>query len=581
MLTLAKALRSKTTTRQPMRAPEDAAADATLHIRFSDAGWQAAVQGPEGSMLWSESGRCFTDANNASSPVSMAISAVEHSGVSDRVGAVIVLADDPALQLVDHRLARLTNFEPRALKEFGSQQVGGHPVAYSSMPFGASSAREIERRILGFIPEDSLEAMFFGLGRFATSLVAVLPGPIGCFGAEARGIFSMLRTHGDFSHFVIGNAETGIIVVRRLPFGAFTLARAYGEEHGLALEPASAALRSRSRLPPAEVLKGETLPPEYRTATNLRLAPELRRLRDDLAATIDYFQFERLAGRPAGVSLVFGGTPIAGFVTWLSEALDLQVDLVEEGAAFAATAGDTYPLNLLEGTRPGLLRLGAEQFEFVEGRFRPIKTVQTGVAMKAASGLGEQFPILKKMPALSFLQAANSIVITRQHMMGAVAVCGALALAVIGNQSFVAGPAKTALALGTAGYGTTAAESIAAVARQVAEEGGAASTRHPLWAEDLVSVARSALPDMRITRLAFVGTQNGQPVPTLEISGALNGQSASNLKLVADFIDRLEEDSTFRRRFGEIAFTGASEAPLDGDDMNFRVMAKMTAGPPQ
>ena len=59
------------------------------------------------------------------------------------------------------------------------------------------------------------------------------------------------------------------------------------------------------------------------------------------------------------------------------------------------------------------------------------------------------------------------------------------------------------------------------------------------------------------------------------------GQSAANLKLVADFIDRLEEDSSFRRRFGEISFTGAAEAPLVSTDMNFRVTAKVAGGQPQ
>src|SRR4051812_43433814 len=84
----------------------------------------------------------------------------------------------------------------------------------------------------------------------------------------------------------VANADTGIIAVRRLGFGVFTLARAYAAEHGLTLEDAVAALQGRSRLPVA-LPPGAEVPPEQRTTTYVALAPQLKQLRDDALATID------------------------------------------------------------------------------------------------------------------------------------------------------------------------------------------------------------------------------------------------------------------------------------------------------
>ena len=98
---------------------------------------------------------------------------------------------------------------------------------------------------------------------------------------------------------MIANGDTGIIVCRQIPFGSLMLAQAYAEEHGVTLREASGALKLRSRLPPPAALKDDGLP-EYNTATFAALAPGLRQMQDEIASTIEYFRYQRLAGRHDG-----------------------------------------------------------------------------------------------------------------------------------------------------------------------------------------------------------------------------------------------------------------------------------------
>src|SRR5439155_7432113 len=154
---------------------------------------------------WKQQTSCAPDAA-AAMPAERLAEAVARFGV-DRaqanVARVVLSIDDPDLELVDHRFAKLNKFEPRGLREFGSRQVGGRPVAFGSVTFGDSSAREIQKRVLGFLPEEKLASYFFSLGKMATALVAAVPG-CACAFAQSHegGIFATLRVHGYFSTFL-------------------------------------------------------------------------------------------------------------------------------------------------------------------------------------------------------------------------------------------------------------------------------------------------------------------------------------------------------------------------------------------
>src|SRR5438105_6390090 len=133
--------------KSPRRAAskgDDRAGDATLTISVSDAGWSAALVDSQGAR-WKKQISCAPE-STAATPAERLAEAVTRFGVDQpqtNVARVVLSMDDPDLELVDHRFAKLSNFEPRGLREFGSQQVGGRPVAFGSLTFGDSRLREI------------------------------------------------------------------------------------------------------------------------------------------------------------------------------------------------------------------------------------------------------------------------------------------------------------------------------------------------------------------------------------------------------------------------------------------------------
>ena len=100
----------------------------------------------------------------------------------------------------------------------------------------------------------------------------------------------------------------------------------------------------------------------------MALAPVLNSLSGEIAATADYFEFQRLAGRAPDLQLSMLGARIAGFANWLGDMLQVDVTDAPSGRTCAAASP---ALNLLEGMRTGLLKIGNQHFDFVGGRFVP------------------------------------------------------------------------------------------------------------------------------------------------------------------------------------------------------------------
>jgi hypothetical protein len=561
--------------RQGRAAPkgDDGTQDATLSVSASDAGWSAKLVDGDGTR-WQRRACCFPEPNAATPAerLAEAVACLAADQPQANVARVILFMDDPDLELVDHRFAKLNNFEPRGLKEFGSQQVGGRPVAFGSLPFGDSSAREIQKRVLGFLPEEKLATYFFSLGKMATALIAAVPAGACAFDARSHegGIFATLRVHGYFSTLLIANAQTGIIAMRQFSFGSLSLAAAYAAEHGLSLTESSAALGARSRLPPANIVKDGGAP-EHQTGTFAALSPLLQQIREDIAATIDYFRFQRLAGRPAHLGLTFTGPSLAGLDSWLADALGLQVEIVENTLSTSQDATDTSNLNLLEGSRAALLKMGNQPFEFSKGRF---------VAM---SGGRSDMPTRKPEEKFSFpwLDKLNDrlggrqITFTRERLMRPFAAFGVLGLLVIANMYLLTGPAEQHLTDGVFAYGSAAEASVASI------KGGAANAQNSdqpaLWADNLLAVGQALSLGMKLERLelAPAAGKGGTGVDlNLAITGGLPSATAGNFKSVAVFIDQLSKDKAFSSRFPQLRFTGAGKSTdQTRREMNFHVAA--------
>jgi hypothetical protein len=362
--------------------------------------------------------------------------------------------------------------------------------------------------------------------------------------------------HGQYSTLLIANGDAGIVAYRQLPFGTLMLANAYASEYGLSLEEASAALKTRSRLPPPSSVKGG-VSPEHSTATFAALSPLLKQLHDDVAATLDYFRYQRLAGRPAHLSLTFTAPPIAGLDGWLAEALEVQVDLAANALCATEHAPETAALNLLEGSRSGLLKLGNQPYEFSHGRFVPIKG---GQGEMSTAKPGPQSGSTLSLPGLEkFLTriGGRGVSIRREHIMQPLIGVACLILLVLANFYFVVAPAEQRLSDSASTYDTVASSSLASAK---ASPGNPATDESAiLWADNLLAIGKALAPRMKLERLELVpaaGKPGAGADLTLAITGALP-PDGENLKLVAGFIERLSQDKSFSRRFAQVRFTGA------------------------
>ena len=479
----------------------------------------------------------------------------------DHIGNVEVFIDDPELSVVDSRQAKLSHFEGRALAEFGKYQLGGKPVCFASHRFGATSATETEKRVVAYIPEDRLTGVLFALGKLARFTTFFGPWSLQpLLSGESEETRAQLTVHSRYSTLALANDAAGAVAVRQLPIGTASLALAYAGAHGIEPHDAAEALAARARLAIGQEWPLPADSPAAHTGSHLALVPILKKLTGEIAATGDYFEFQRLAGRAAELHLSQLGARIAGFAGWLS-------DMLQIGVADAAQApADKAPaLNLLEGMRTGLLKIGHQHYDFAGGRFvlsasQPGNAANQGVAARWKSASSQPLTLEMLKPLAMPLAAAG------------------LVLALLGGAyTFLLTPIEQQSETAANLYNNTLtriAQANVHAAKPVAEP--------VLWARDLMTVGAAMPYDMKLKRVALVqGT--GTAGTTFELDGSLPRGGADNLQLIGRFMNRLSASQALHRRFTEINFGGAGEnqkAATDdkdaGDgDSAFKIVAKV------
>ena len=472
-----------------------------------------------------------------------------------RIGNVEVFVDDPELSVVDSRQAKLSHFEGRALAEFGKYQLGGKPVCFASHRFGATAASETEKRVVVYIPEDRLTAVLFALGKLARFTTFFGPWSLQpLLAAETEETQAQLTVHSRYSTLALANDAAGAVAVRQLPIGTAHLTDAYARVHGIEAHEAAEALAVRTRL---SIGKEWPLPagtPAAHTGTAMALMPMLEKLTGEIATTGDYFEFQRLAGRAGELRLSHLGARISGFAGWLSDMLQVGVIDAERRAPDKPPA-----LNLLEGMRTGLLKIGNQHYDFSGGRFvlsgsQPSDAAHQSVAARWKSASSQPVTLEMLKPFAMPLAAAS------------------LALTVlVSSYIFLLAPIEQ--------RGATAANLYSNTLTRIAQ----ASSRGPkpvaaepvLWARDMMALAAMMPYDMKLKRLALVEGA-GTAGATFELSGTLPKGDADNLQLIGRFMKRLAASPGLRRRFTEINFAGAGESDAkDSDESLFRIVAKV------
>jgi hypothetical protein len=267
----------------------------------------------------------------------------------------------------------------------------------------------------------------------------------------------------------------------------------------------------------------------------MALLPMLEKLTGEIATTGDYFEFQRLAGRASELTLSHLGARIAGFASWLS-------DMLQVGVTDAGRRQSEKPpvLNLLEGMRTGLLKIGHQHYDFVGGRF---------VLSVNQPGAGNQTVAEKWKSASSQPITLEAL---KPYAMPAAAGGGALAVLAC-TWLFLLAPIQQENETAATLYGNTLtriAQANVHAAKPVAEP--------VLWARDMMAVSAAMPYDMKVKRLALIqGT--GTAGASFELEGILPKGGADNLQLIGRFMKRLSGSQALHKRFSELNFGGAAE----------------------
>lgn len=477
-----------------------------------------------------------------------------------RIGNVEIFLDDEEISVVDSRQAKLSHFEGRSLAEFGKYQLGGKPVCFASHRFGETSAKEIEKRLVAYIAEDKLSSVLFALGklaRFTTffgpwSLQQLLLDP----SDEAR---AQLAVHGNYSTLTLANGSAGAVAVRHLPVGTVTFAKAYADVHGIAQQEAKEALGARIRLAIGNTFPLPAGAPLAAVGTYQALAPALERLSGEIAATTDYFEFQRLAGRASLLQVSMLGSKIAGFAGWLGDMLHIDVAHAEK-----TERSGTYfhALNLLEGMPTGLLKIGNQHFDFVGGRFVPCAN---------ASGEGASQPgVASKWKSVS---SQPVTLLTLKPLALPAAAVAFFAILLVAAYGFLLAPIDQRSEISANLYG-----SMLSRLGQTRTNTPQAIGEPVLWARDMLSVGAAMPYDMKLKRLALISGP-ARVGTTFELSGMLPKGGKDNLQLIGRFITKLTAAPDLRRRFSGVTFAGAGEGDSkDSDETVFKIVGKVAGG---
>jgi hypothetical protein len=550
--------------------------DCTLRLFLSDSVCELIVEDRAAEQVTHIAHQDTAPPSNPSALLTAAIRRLPHE-VEDRIGNVEVFVDDPEISVLDSRQAKLTHFEGRALSEFGKYQLGGKPISFASHAYGQRSAQEAEKRIVGYISEDRLSMVLFALGKLAKYTTFYGPWSLQAALHDEQGDpQAKLALHGHFSTLTIVNGNAGAVAVRHLPIGTSTLVSAYAEEHGLSFADASAALQSRARLSLSHDKPVEAHSPAAHVGSYLALNPILVRLKEEISATTDYFEFQRLAGRASSLSVHVTGDALAGLGSWLDSLLQMDVDIAG-GRDISATA-KTSALNFLEGMRSGLLKLGNQLYDFSAGHFVPSR-LGGSPSSSGASADHTPSPLMRRLKGLSAQP------VTLKDLRGVAPALCATALVVLTGYAadiYWLAPINDRLAANASAYDAVLAQPAQGTAPQPTAN---AYAEPVLRARDIMTIASAMAYDMKLTHIEMSASRPGSDA-TLELTGSLPKDGTDNLQLIGKFMSRLAASPAANRQFGDFTFSGAGDAAgpaanADGgaagnsSQMQFRLITKL------
>lgn len=525
------------------------------------------------------------------------------------IGAVSIVLSDPGISLLDNLDRHFSSANVAKIRQFGAETLHCDEVSYGFSRFGPAEAGGVagarsDQGVFGFADVAILRRYLGYLDRLAVKTVHIAPvTQKTIFDAQADPERTACGLYmGAWStQVVICNAVRGSVTTRNLPVGLFTLVDAVARANNISAGEALQALDRR------DCLSGILLDrnPNGQRAAHVPsqferiLGEPLRSLGDEIDRTLQYFDVQRIGGRPDAIELYGPTNEIQGIATWLGRKLGLEV-----ADANATILNDfirrprTDGLNLLEGARSSLITLGRVSYGWDKDRFLPEHELDPDDAAedRAAAGIISGKPVARREAPPDRRRASGLFRRRARSKEGAAqpkrgqrrpplpaakqkgSRAGYILLALFafvslygGYKTFIEPKVREYNGLAYT-YGETLRRNEALRTQKNQAEAGKPIKREVrsfqdkvLWTEKFLALGCYATRAIWLTDVFLttaVTTVSGKPEKNLKltIKGAVLPSTDGHLLKISEYIRRLEEDKRglFMGDFKRITFEGAT-----------------------
>jgi len=362
-----------------------------LFLFVSDLGWRARIVDPSDPLkveVRQGDAQGITQTGDAryEALVKLAVESIPSRDMKS-VGEVRLLIDDPTVHYVDTRAQIFVAASVATLRDYGCQQLGAPRVTHGMAPFGKTAQGQRENGVAGFIDVRRASTYLTRMEKLAARVRSVTP-IIDVMTRRAitrPGTYGGLYIGGFNSWLLIAAPEHGTLVARALPFGTLTLAAKLAEGSGVTPDEALKSLKSRDML--SEIRADATATREVTLVQSQGeriLGKTWRAFATGVAETIEYFESQRVSGRPEALEVfgdiaqIKGLTQLLGKLAVPIETEGDAVDPLEEFITLhqkrLSETGGVPALNLLQHAGAEL-RIGTMAYGFRNDRLVSAQTI--------------------------------------------------------------------------------------------------------------------------------------------------------------------------------------------------------------
>jgi hypothetical protein len=377
-----------------------------LYLYLSDTEWRAQFVAPDGIVTGDPIGEEFIVAKNKGASFAESGEIVQRAlkQVTERqgsnIGTVSIVLNDPGISLLDNLDSHFSSANVAKIRQFGMECLHCDEVTYGFSRFGPGeitgmATGRADQGVFGFADIQVLRRYLGQLDKLAVKTVLITPvAQNTIFDAASHPDRTLCGIYvgGRSTLVVAGNAAHGSVTTRKLPVGLYTLVDAVAAANNVAISDALTALSRRDCLsqvlldPGAVGQADNPVPGQFERI----LGDTVRALGDEIDRTLQFFDVQRMGGRPETIKIYGPVAGVKGLGTWLgnrlgAEIIDANGSILTDLIHRPRTDG----LNLLEGAKSPLITLGRVNYAWDKDRFLPEQEMDADEVAeeKAAAGI--------------------------------------------------------------------------------------------------------------------------------------------------------------------------------------------------